>query len=138
MGWRFKMSKKSKKVEEKAKNRAVQRSEMLSELQQLVGDDEETYEALSATMFLNPKHIEYSLKEAVENAVKAEGVNDKAKAGMWYAVAGGLSMYEGNVKKVVEYYGKAEKIIGKHYKILKNPEKAVAVAQEYYKKFLSG
>lgn len=109
---------------------------MLSELQQLVGDDEETYEALSATMFLNPKNIEFSLKEALENAKKAKDDGDKSKAGMWYAVAGGLSIYEGNVKKVVEYYSEAEKIMGKHYMILRKPEKAVAIAQEYYKKFL--
>ncbi len=130
------MSKQSKKVKTKTENPVVQKAEMLSELQQLVGDDEETYEALSATMFLNPKNIEFSLKEALENAKKSKDDGDKSKAGMWYAVAGGLSIYEGNVKKVVEYYSEAEKIMGKHYKILKKPEKAVAVAQEYYKKFL--
>jgi len=130
------MSKQSKKVKTKKENPIVQKPEMLSELQQLVGDDEETYEALSATMFLNPKNIEFSLKEVLENAKKAEDDGDKAKAGMWYAVAGGLSIYEGNVEKVVEYYTEAEKIIGKQYKILKKPEKAVAVAQEFYKKFL--
>jgi hypothetical protein len=130
------MSKQSKKIKAKAENPAGQRAELLSELQQLVRDDKETYEALSATMFLNPKNIEFSLKEAVENAKKAKDAGDKARAGMWYAVAGGLSIYEGNVKKVVEYYSEAEKIIGKRYKILKNPEKAVNIAQEYYKKFL--
>jgi len=130
------MSKQSKKIKPKTGNPVVQRAELLSELQQLAGDDRETYEALSATMFLNPKNIEPSTEEAVENAEKAKDAGDKAKAGMWYAVAGGLSIYEGNVKKVVEYYSEAEKIIGKRYKILKNPEKAVTIAQEYYKKFL--
>jgi hypothetical protein len=55
---------------------------------------------------------------------------------MWYEVAGGLAIYEGNVKKVIEYYEAAERVAGKEYPILKNAEKAVAKAQEYYKKYL--
>jgi hypothetical protein len=55
---------------------------------------------------------------------------------MWYEVAGGLAIYEGNVKKVVEYYTEAQRILGREYPILKNPEKAVVLAQEYYKKYL--
>jgi hypothetical protein len=115
----------------------VQQVRQLSDLQQLVGNDKETYDALAGTMFLNPKNIDPSLKQAADNAKKAQDDGDRAKAGMWYEVAGGLAIYEGNVKKVIEYYGVAEKLIGRHYAILKNPEKAVAVAQEYYKKFLT-
>lgn len=115
----------------------VQQVRQLSDLQQLVGNDKETYDALAETMFLNPKNIDPSMKQAADNAKKAEDDGDRAKAGMWYHVAGGLAIYEGNVKKVIEYYGVAEKLIGRRYAILKNPEKAVAVAQEYYKKFLT-
>lgn len=109
----------------------------MSDLQQLVGNDKETYDALAETMFLNPKNIDPSMKQAADNAKKAQDDGDRAKAGMWYHVAGGLAIYEGNVKRVIEYYSVAEKLIGRHYAILKNPEKAVAVAQEYYKKFLT-
>jgi hypothetical protein len=126
---------KRKKTE--PKKPIVQQVRQLSDLQQLVGNDKETYDALAETMFLNPKNIDPSMKQAADNAKKAQDDGDRAKAGMWYHVAGGLAIYEGNVKKVIEYYGAAEKLIGRHYTILKNPEKAVAVAQEYYKKFLT-
>jgi ABC-type glycerol-3-phosphate transport system substrate-binding protein len=102
----------------------------------LIGNDKDTYEALASVMFLNPKNIDLSMKQAIDSAKEAEAKGDKPKAGMFYQVAGGLAIYEGNVKKVVEYYSMAEKLTGRHYAILKSPEKAVAVAQEYYKKFL--
>jgi hypothetical protein len=56
---------------------------------------------------------------------------------MWYEVAGGLSLYEGNAKKVAEYYGSAEEITGAKYLILRNPDKAAAKAQEFYNKYLT-
>jgi hypothetical protein len=126
---------KGKKTE--PKKSTVQHARQLSDLQKLVGDDKETYDALAETMFLNPKNIDPSMKQAADSAKKAQDDGDRAKAGMWYHVAGGLAIYEGNVKKVIEYYGVAEKLNGRHYAILKNPEKAVAIAQEYYKKFLT-
>ena len=106
-------------------------------LEELCGNNKETYEALFSVMFLDPRKIEVSMKEAAENAKKNEKEKNFAAARMWYEVAGGLAMYEGNVKKVIEYYGKAEKITGQPYLILKDPENAVDKAQEYYKKYLS-
>jgi hypothetical protein len=120
---------------EEKKERAEPEKKM-TDLEQLVGNDKETYEALSSTMFLDPKKIETSMKQAGDNAKKSEKDGDLARAGMWYEVAGGLAIYEGNVKKVAEYYGEAERVTGRKYLILKNPEKAVALAQEYYKKYL--
>jgi len=114
----------------------VEREGEVSELEQLAGNDRETYEALCATMFLDPRKIETSLKQAADNAKKSEKDGDMARAGMWYEVAGGLAIYEGNVKKVIEHYADAGRVTGRQYVILKNPEKAVAVAQEYYKKVL--
>jgi len=109
----------------------------ITDLEQLCGDDKETYEALIDTMFLNPKKIGTSMKEAAENAKKFEKERDFVKAKLWYEIAGGLAIYEGNVKKVLEYFSKCEEISpGKKYRILKNPEKAVAKAQEYYQKYL--
>jgi ABC-type glycerol-3-phosphate transport system substrate-binding protein len=130
------LSKSSKKKKSEPKKSVVQQTEKLSDLQQLIGNDKDTYEALSSVMFLNPKNIEPSMKQAIDSAKEAEAKGDKPKAGMFYQVAGGLAIYEGNVKKVVEYYSMAEKMTGRHFAILKSPEKAVAVAQEYYKKFL--
>lgn len=108
----------------------------MTDLEQITGNDRETYEALTATMFLDPRKIETSMKQAVENAKKSEKDGDFARAGMWYEVAGGLAIYEGNVKKVIENYTDAERVTSRKYLILKNPDKAVAAAQEYYKKVL--
>ena len=122
-----------KKKEEKKKAAAKTRTE----LEEICGDDKETYEALYNTMFLDPRKITTSMKEAAENAKKFEKEKDLVRARTWYEIAGGLAIYEGNVKKVVEYFSECEKISpNTKYSILKNPEKAVAKAQEYYKKYL--
>jgi hypothetical protein len=88
-------------------------------------------------MFLDPRKIEISMKDAVENAKKFEKENDLARAKAMYEIAGGLAIYEGNVKKVVEYFSECERLQpDMKYPIIKNAEKAVAKAQEYYKKYL--
>lgn len=115
----------------------VETDTLITELQQLCGDDKETYEALINTMFLDPRKIEVSMKEAAENAKRSEKEKDFVKASVWYRIAGGLAIYEGNVKKVVEFFSEREKISGTKHLILKNPEKAVAIAQEYYKRHLT-
>jgi hypothetical protein len=125
-----------RKEENEPKIHAVRRTEKISNLEQLAGNDKTTYEALAQIMFLDPRKIETPMEQAVDNAKKSEKDGDTAKAGMWYEVAGGLAIYEGNVKKVIEYYGEARRVIGREYKILESPEKAVALAQEYYKKYL--
>ena len=108
-----------------------------TQLEQLCADDKETYESLVPVMFLDPRKIETTVKQAAENAKRFEKDKDFVSARMWYEVAGGLSLYEGNAKKVAEYYGSAERITGANYLILKNPDKAVAKAQEYYSKYLT-
>jgi len=111
--------------------------ETTTDLEKLCGDDKEVYEALSNTMFLDPRKIGTSIQEAEENAKKFEEAKDFVKAKTWYQIAGGLPIYEGNVKKVIEFFSECEKISpNTKYLILKNPEKAVAKAQEYYKKYL--
>jgi hypothetical protein len=118
------------------KKKGSEKPRQLTELELLCGDDKEAYEALLNTMYLNPKKLGVTMKEAAENAKKAEKEKDFVKANLWYRIAGGLAIYEGNVKKVVEYFGECQKISGAPYPILKIPEKAVAIAQEYYKRFL--
>jgi hypothetical protein len=115
----------------------TEQQRQITELEQLCGDDKETYEALLNTMFLDPRKVGVTMKEAAENAKKFEKENDLVRAKVWYQIAGGLAIYEGDVKKVVEYFSKCEKLSGVSYPILKNPEKAVAKAQEYYKKYLA-
>jgi hypothetical protein len=124
-----------KKKEEKRTD--TETAKTITELEEICGNDKETYEALLNTMFLDPRKITTSMKEAAENAKKFEKEKDFVKARTWYEIAGGLAIYEGNVKKVVEYFSECEKISpNTKYPILKNPEKAVAKAQEYYKKYL--
>ena len=123
----------SKKKDEK---NAV-RPRIFTQLEQLCADDKETYEALAPVMFLDPRKVETTVKQAAENAKRFEKEKDFVSARMWYEVAGGLSLYEGNAKKVVEYYGSAERVTGGTYLILKSPDKAVAKAQEYYSKYLT-
>jgi hypothetical protein len=116
------------------KDESKETKEIVTELQLLCGDDKETYEALIDTMFLHPSKIETSIKEAVEEAKKFEKAKDFVKASTLYEIAGSLALYEGDVSKVVEYFSASEKISSnKKYPILKNPEKAVAIAQQYYK-----
>jgi hypothetical protein len=115
----------------------IEAKKTITELEQLCGDDKETYEALHHTMFLDPRKTGTSMKEAAENAEKFEKAKDLVRARTWYEIAGGLAIYEGNVKKVVEFFTECEKILPDiKYTILKNPEKAVEKAQEYYKKYL--
>jgi len=121
----------------KKKKVDIETAKTITELEQLCGDDKETYEALFNTMFLDPRKVETSMKEAAENAKKSEKEKDFVKARTWYEIAGGLAIYEGNVKKVVEFFSEIEKISpDTKYSILKNPEKAIEKAQEYYKKYL--
>jgi tetratricopeptide (TPR) repeat protein len=127
----------------KKKKTNIETTKTISELEQLCGDDKETYEALLNTMFLDPRKVGTSMKEAADNAKKFEKEKDFVKARTWYEIAGGLAIYEGNVKKVVEFFSEIVKISPDtkyttylERGLLKNPEKAVAKAQEYYKQYL--
>jgi len=120
------------------KKEEITPTKKMSPLEELCGDDKETYEALFKTMFLDPRKTGTTLKEAAENAKKSEKAKDFVKARVWYEIAGGLAIYEGDVKKVVEFFSASEKLSpSTKYGILKDPEKAVAKAQEYYKQYLT-
>ena len=126
-----------RKKEKKEEEIKMENVGTMTELEQLCDDDKETFEALLNTMFLDPRKIEVSMKEAAEKAKKLEKAKDLLRAKVWYEIAGGLAIYKGNVKKVTEYFKNCEKLSPEtKYPILKNSEKAVAKAQEYYKKYL--
>jgi len=127
---RFRRKKKEQKIQ-------VESEKTLTELEEFCGSDQETYEALFNAMFLDPRKIDVSMSTAAKEAKKLEKAKDLLRARVWYELAGGLAIYEGDVKKVIEYFGKSEKISPEmKYPILKKPKKAVAKAQEYYKKYL--
>jgi hypothetical protein len=127
---RFRRKKKEQEIQ-------VESEKSLKELEQICGDDQEIYEMLSNAMFLDPRKIDVSMSTAAKEAKKLEKTKDLVRARVWYEIAGGLAIHEGDAKKVIEYFGKSEKISPEmKYPILKNPKKAVAKAQEYYKKYL--
>jgi len=127
---RFRRKEKEQKIQ-------VESEKSLTELEGICGRDQETYQALSNVMFLDPRKINVPISTAVKEAKKLEKAKDLVGARMWYEIAGGLAIYEGDAKKVVEYFAQSEKISPEtKYPILKNPKKAVAKAQEYYEKYL--
>ena len=124
-------SKKQEKIKEESEKEAG-----LTELERLCSDDLEVFEALKTTMFLDPRKVDVSMKDAVARAKELEKAEDNLRAAIWYKIAGGLAIYEGKVSKVKEYFGKYAKLTKKDLKILEIPEKAVEKAQEYYEQFL--
>jgi hypothetical protein len=125
------------KKKQQAEKKSGQTEKTLTELEQHVGSDKEVYEALYNAMFLDPRKLNISAKEAVEDAKKFEKDKNFIKARIAYEIAGSIALYEVDIEKVKEYFGKVEKLAPERkYPILNNPEKAMAIAQEYYKKYL--
>ena len=136
--WKFGVPDKFRKKEKKEKLlKSVESTKSATDLEQLCEGDKETYEALTSTMLLDPTRIDVSMKDAARKASDFEKAKDYVRAKLWYEIAGGLAIYEGDTTKVKKFFGKCEKISPEtKYSILKNPEKAVVKAQEYYKKYL--
>ena len=110
----------------------------VTELDWICGEDKEVCQALLHTMFLDPRKISVTIKDAAKKAADLEKKKDNERARMWYHVAGGLALWEGDTAKVKQYFGKCEKLAPEMgYELInKIPEKAVAKAQEYYKQHL--
>ena len=126
-----------KKTKEQAQTKQAKEVEEATDLEKICADDKESYEALRESMFLDPRKLDVSMKDSVEKAKSFEKQGKKVEARIWYEVAGGLAIYEGDVAKVKEYYSKCKELSpNSAYPILKIPEKAVSKAQEYYRKYL--
>jgi hypothetical protein len=126
-----------KKKVEKVKEKV----EEMTDLEKICMDDKEAYEALYDTMLGNPSYFmqtyKISMRDAGKKAKDFEKKGDKLRARVWYRKAGGLAIYEGDVKKVKEYFGKfADLSPESNHPISKIPERAVSKAQEYYQKHL--
>jgi hypothetical protein len=120
----------------KKKEKPPEEKKTVTDLKILCGEDKEVYEALRETMLLDPKRVSISLEEAEKKAKEFEKSGNLIQAKMEYFLAGGLAIYQGDTQKVIECFGKCQELSGKSYPILKMPEKAVAKAQEYYRKYL--
>jgi hypothetical protein len=129
----FKNLRRKKKEEEKVVTGEVKKTE----LEEICAGDRETYEALKEVMLLDPRKIGISLEEAAKKAKEAEKAGNKLQARLWYELAGKLAIWKGDVKRVREFFSQCQKILPNvNYPVLKNPEKAVAKAKEYYEKYL--
>lgn len=104
-----------------------------TELEEICGNDKEVYEALLWTLHFDPRRL-----GTIEKAVKkAEESGNPMEARNWYHQAGQLALYQGNIGKVKQFFGKCKELFpAGHYKILEIPERAVAKAQEYYERYL--
>jgi hypothetical protein len=109
----------------------------LTDLQEVCGDDKQVYEALFETMYLDPRKIRMTIDQAVEKAKEFEKEKNAHRARVYYDIAGGLAIYEGNVTKVKQLFSKSAKLNPDYpYPILTVPEKAVDKAREFYEKHL--
>jgi len=109
----------------------------LTDLQEVCGDDKEVYEALFETMYLDPRKIRMTIDQAVERAKDFEKEKNVHRARVFYDIAGGLAIYEGNAAKVKQLFSKSAKLNPDYpYPILTVPDKAVAKAKEFYDKYL--
>ena len=122
-----------KKKEEKEKIPEVKKP---TELEELCGNDKDVYEALKDTMFLDPRKVGIALEEAEKKAKESERAGDSNRARINYQIALGLAIWQGDVKGVIKFAQKLQKLLNREYPILKIPEKAVAKAKEYYQKYL--
>jgi len=126
-----------KKTKEHTLTKQTKRVEEATNLEKICADDKESYEALRESMFLDPRKLDVPMKDSVEKAKSFEKQGKKVEARIWYEVAGGLAIYEGDVEQVKKYFSKCKELSpNSAYPILKIPEKAVSKAQEYYGKYL--
>ena len=107
-----------------------------SRLQELCGGNEELYQALSSLMFLDPKKIFASFENVLNEAREFEEKGNNLRAEVGYRVAGGISLYRGDVEGVRTHFSKAASIAGNshpEYKTMaKRADEAVSVARKYY------
>jgi len=107
-----------------------------SRLQELCGGNEELYRALSSLMFLDPKKILTSFDNILKEAREFEERGNSLRAEVSYRVAGGISLYKGDVEAVKTYFSKAASVAGNshpEYKtIARLAVEATSVARKYY------
>ncbi len=107
-----------------------------SRLQDLCGGDEELYRALSNLMFLDPKKITFPLENVLNEARDFEVKGNNMRAEVGYRIAGGISLYKGDLEGVRTHFAKAASLAGdSHHEyrtIAKRADEAVTVARKYY------
>jgi hypothetical protein len=108
-------------------------------LRELCGGDDDLFSAMSRLMFLDPKKILIPLDRVLSEAQDYEAQGNKLRAEVGYRIAGGISLYKGDLDGVNKYFSKAASFASnshpEYQNILKRSSEAVAVARKYYEEF---
>lgn len=125
----------SKKTKEDVPAAPVEASSS-SQLKELCGSDNELYVALSHLLLLDPKKIQTPLGNFVDEARDFEVKGNPLRAEVAYRIAGGVSLYKGDVEGVRTYFSKAASASGDsrpEYRVMaKRADEAVSVARKFY------
>jgi hypothetical protein len=110
-----------------------------SRLKELCGGDDDLFSAMSRLMFLDPKKIMIPLERVLSETQEYESQGNKLRAEVGYRIAGGISLYNGDLDGVNKYFSKAASFASNSHPeyqiILKRSNEAVAVARKYYEEF---
>jgi hypothetical protein len=116
-------------------------SVVANRLKELCGGDGDLYKAMSHLMFLDPKKITTPLDRVLTEAQGFEAQGNKLRAEIGYRIAGGISLYKGDLDGVRKYFEKAASFAGdshpEYQTILKRSDEAVNIARKYYDEFRS-
>jgi len=111
-------------------------------LRELCGGDDDLFSAMSRLMFLDPKKIMIPIDRVLSEAQDYEAQGNKLRAEVGYRIAGGISLYKGDLDGVNKYFSKAASFASdshpEYQNILKRSSEAVAVARKYYEEFNPG
>ena len=114
-------------------------SVVANRLKELCGGDGDLYTAMSRLMFLDPKKITTPLDRVLTEAQSFEAQGNKLRAEVGYRIAGGISLYKGDLDGVKKYFEKAASFAGdshpEYQAILKRSDEAVSIARKYYDEF---
>jgi hypothetical protein len=114
-------------------------SVVANRLKELCGGDGDFYRAMSRLMFLDPKKITTPLDHVLSEAQSFEAQGNKLRAEVGYRIAGGISLYKGDLDGVKKYFEKAALFAGdshpEYQTILKRSDEAVNIARKYYDEF---
>jgi len=111
-------------------------------LRELCGGDNDLFSTMSRLMFLDPKKIMIPLERVLSETQDYEAQGNKLRAEVGYRIAGGISLYKGDLDGVNKYFSKAASFASDSHPeyqiILKRGSEAVAVARKYYEELNLG
>lgn len=114
-------------------------SVVANRLKELCGGDSDLYGVMSRLMFLDPKKITSPLDRVLTEAQEFEAQGNRLRAEVSYRVAGGISLYRGDLDGVRKYFEKAASYAGDSHPeyqiLLKRSDEAVNVARKFYDEF---